>query len=385
MRKLATIRRIKDIRPIPGADNIELAIIDGWECVVSKIDGFEVGEPVIYVEVDSVLPDRPEFEFMRKRKFRVKTIKLRGQISQGLVLPLEMFPTIVNSKGLETFVETFTEGEDVTEVMGITKYDPEAEKEKAFYKGMKPNKISPIKKFLSHHALGRWILVNVLKQKLTLYFPSWIKKTDEERIQNLPKLWEHIKKSFIPLFVTEKLDGTSATYFYKDGEFGVCSRNLFLVSEDDSPYWEMAKKYRVKETMKVIVNKFHLKSLVLQGEIIGEGIQKNPYGLKERRLNLFTCYVDGVKKPHEEMLFLLNSVYTEQDTIVIPVIPLVPVVSSYLLIPSDYPLEAFIEMTNADKSVIDSTKLREGLVCRNYEEGISFKVINPEYLLKKNE
>ena len=118
MRKLATIREVADIRPIQGADNIEVAQIDGWECVVRKGE-FHVGEHVIYVEVDSVLPDRPEFEFMRNRKFRVRTIKLRGQVSQGLVFPLAVLP-----------VGTPTElGQDVTKELGIEKYDPQAAQE----------------------------------------------------------------------------------------------------------------------------------------------------------------------------------------------------------------------------------------------------------------
>ena len=119
MRHLATIRKIKEIRPIPNADRIEVAVIDGWEVVVNKSDGFIAGDLVIYIEIDSVLPDRPEFEFMRKYKFRVKTIKLRGQVSQGLVLPMTI-------QGLPK--GEYKLGQDITDLLGIKKYDPEAAK-----------------------------------------------------------------------------------------------------------------------------------------------------------------------------------------------------------------------------------------------------------------
>ena len=122
MRHLATIRKIKELRPIPNADRIEVAIIDGWECIVNKADGFKVGDLIVYIEIDSVLPDKPEFEFMRKYKFRVKTIKLRGQVSQGLVLPLSILGT-----------NPYGEGADVTETLGIKKYDPEAAQEKVWW------------------------------------------------------------------------------------------------------------------------------------------------------------------------------------------------------------------------------------------------------------
>lgn len=116
MRKLATIREISNIRPIEGADKIVVAQVDGWECVVQK-DEFQIGQHIVYIEVDSIVPERPEFEFLRPRKFRVRTIKLRGQVSQGLVLPLSILP---NGTGCDL-------GDDVTDALGIKKYDPEAQ------------------------------------------------------------------------------------------------------------------------------------------------------------------------------------------------------------------------------------------------------------------
>ena len=119
MRRLATVRTITEIKPIEKADAIEVAIVDGWECVCKKNE-FKVGEKVVYIEIDSIVPDRPEFEFLRDRKFRVKTIKLRGQVSQGLVLPLSILPQNKNYKV----------DDDVTDILGVIKYDPQAERVK---------------------------------------------------------------------------------------------------------------------------------------------------------------------------------------------------------------------------------------------------------------
>lgn len=136
MRKLASIREISAIHPIPGADRIEVAQVDGWECVVQKGE-FQVGQHIVYVEVDSIVPDVPEFEFLRPRKFRVRTIKLRGQVSQGLVLPLSILPD-----GAPCDL-----GDDVTEVLHITKYDPEAQQEAMLTKQPK-QPTNPIVKYL---------------------------------------------------------------------------------------------------------------------------------------------------------------------------------------------------------------------------------------------
>jgi RNA ligase (TIGR02306 family) len=122
-RKLASIQVIRDIRPIEGADAIELAIINNWQVVVAKNVGHQIGDHVVYCEIDSFLPIQEEFEFLRKSSykkmadregFRLKTIKLRGQVSQGLILPMSVFGD---------FGWTAYEGLDVTERLGIIKYE----------------------------------------------------------------------------------------------------------------------------------------------------------------------------------------------------------------------------------------------------------------------
>lgn len=168
-RKLAHIELIEDINPIPNADAIEVVSVLGWRCVVKKGD-FKLGDKVIYVEVDSILPDKPEFEFLRDRKFRIKTIKLRGQVSQGLVLPL--------SSLLENYKGSLKVGTDVTEAMGIIKYEAQPEETKETES--KPK--SAFDRFMRRF----WWYRKFFVKKTSGTFPSWIRKTDEERIQNMP-------------------------------------------------------------------------------------------------------------------------------------------------------------------------------------------------------
>ena len=240
MRKLASIREISDIRPISGADRIEVAQVDGWECVVQKGE-FHVGQHIVYIEVDSIVPEVPEFEFLRARKFRVRTIKLRGQVSQGLVLPLTILPD-----GAPRNL-----GDDVTEILHITKYDPEAQQE-AMLVNQQKKSTNLIVKYLMRFAWFRKIFA---KPKRKGGFPDWIVKTDETRIQNLPVLFEAERDKGTEFSITEKMDGQSATYFLnriskRKFEFGVCSRNIRLVEPDNSSYWTVAKKYDIENVLK---------------------------------------------------------------------------------------------------------------------------------------
>ena len=197
-RQLASIQKIRKLRPIPGADFILVAEVLGWECIVKK-DEFREGDLVVYFEVDSILPQRPEFEFMRERKFRVKTIKLKKQISQGLVMPLSVVPKALDRSGM------YYEGDDVTELLGVTKFDLQAKAERdalmALENQMRQTKIP---KWLMNISAFRYIYFK-LNPKIKGNWPSWIQKTDESRIQSSArKLMEHYDKAW---YVTEKLDG----------------------------------------------------------------------------------------------------------------------------------------------------------------------------------
>ena len=173
-RKLAHIETIAEIKPIKGADKIELAYVLGWQCVVKKGE-FKVGDKIIYVEVDSVMPERPEFEFLRDRKFKIKTIKLKGQISQGLVLPIYYNDNVY----LKSILHNLDIGADVTKLLGITKYLSISEKEEITQQETNiSNEKNKFKKFIMRYS---WIIKLFFSRKRKGGLPYWVVKTDEPR------------------------------------------------------------------------------------------------------------------------------------------------------------------------------------------------------------
>jgi len=334
IRKLASIRVISDIKPIEGADMIELAIVDGWKVVVAKNVGHKVGDTVVYCEIDSFLPIREKFEFLRKSSykkmgdqegFRLKTIKLRGQVSQGLILPMSVFGD---------FGWTAYEGLDVTERLGIVKYEP------------------PIPAELSGKVKG--------------LFPSFLRKTDEERVQNLTKEYEQYKSLGRKFYVTEKLDGSSATFYYKDGVFGVCSRNLELLETEGNTFWKVARELDLENKMRDFgVN------ISLQGELIGEGIQGNPYKIKGQTVKFFNLFdID---------LHVYHSLAHLDRALGIMGLKMVPIVDEFFNLPET--MEELLKYAE-DKSILNSNFDREGVVIRSNDRTISFKVISNKFLLK---
>ena len=240
MRKIASIQRVLALHPIPDADAIERATILGWELVVKK-DEFKVGDLCVYVEIDGLLPPKPEFSFLASKNYRIKTIRLRGQISQGICFPLSVLP---EGTSIEEDVE-------VSEILGITKYE------------------APIPTVLGGTVRGT--------------FPVFMPKTDETRVQNLQReLFKHAGKS---AYVTEKLDGSSVTFFLKDGDFGVCSRNYDLEKDPENAFWRVAIEQNIEEKLRAFG-----RNIALQGELIGEGIQKNKYKLKGLSVRFFTAF-----------------------------------------------------------------------------------------------
>ena len=248
MRKLASVRTISDISPIENADNIVCATVDGWKVVTQKSNNFKPGDLVVYFEIDSFLPVTEKFEFLRKSSFKVmegkegfrlKTIRLRGQISQGLILPMSEFFTL-NENGFWTTPGgiVLEDGDDLTEYLGVLKY------EKALASS------------LSGIAKGN--------------FPSFIQKTDQERVQNIYKYFFRDEWSYIEFETTLKLDGSSMTVYYKDGYVGVCSRNLDLLEDDTNSFWKMAKDSNLINSLAA-----YGKNFAIQGELMGPGIQGN--------------------------------------------------------------------------------------------------------------
>jgi hypothetical protein len=374
MRKLATVRKISNIRPIENADAIEVCSIDGWNVVIKKGIHKE-GDLAVYIEVDSLLDENnPVFEFMRPRGFKVKTIKLRGQISQGLIIPLKEFEDIL-------IIHQLAEGDDLTKILKISKFEVdddllEAQEVKEDEKGFKRMLIRKIRKMLGIKKTDK-------KKYGAKGFPTHlVSKTDEKRVQNFSKSITP-DKSFI---VTEKLDGTSATYvlekkkgFFKPKyEFYICSRNL-RISENDvtSKYVKIAKKYGIRERLMEMMEHENKKMkecvISLQGEIVGQGIQKNRYE-KELEFYAFTLTKNGVRENFCDSLDLLWKYDGE-----FPTIKQVPIISSSHRFSSG---EDVVNKSNM-KSLLNPRTIAEGIVIRNVKDlSESYKAINPEFLLK---
>lgn len=332
-RKLATIVKINDIQPIPNADAIEVASVKGWKVVVKKNE-YKIGDLAVYYEIDSLLPIKPEFEFLRKSSykrmfngtegFRLKTIKLRNQISQGLITPIPS--SVIEPK----------EGDDLTEVLGVIKYE------------------APIPAQLAGKIKGT--------------FPSFIPKTEEIRIQNFQSEF-----GFNPggerVYITEKLDGTSFTCYFKDGVFGVCGRNWELTETDDNSLWRVAKMLELKEKFTK-----HGKNIALQGELIGAGINGNIYGLSDHKLFFFTGY--DIDKKRRMFFDELEWVLFGFD------LEMVPVIDSNAMLPTGDIVDYMLLFAEG-KSDINAETDREGIVVRGLEKEFSFKAISNTYLLNE--
>lgn len=255
-RTLASVRKINEIKPIEGADLIELAIIDGWQVVTQKSNNFKPGDLVVYFEIDSLLPIIPKFEFLRPSSyvsaahsaegegFRIKTRKLRGEISQGLILPISEIYDLIQDYNVDLH-----EGYDLTHILNVKKYE-------------------------------RVVPAN-FQGTATGFFPSFIPKTDAERVQNC---FKKVCKDH-EFEVTEKLDGTSFTFFRTNDDVGVCSRNYQLEFDETNIYWQIALRYDLPVKLRELNY-----NIAIQGEIIGNGIQGNKYKLSDRKLYVFNIY-----------------------------------------------------------------------------------------------
>ncbi len=339
-RKLATIRCIEEIKPIPDADMIEAARVGGW-WVVCKKNEFKVGDSAMYFEIDSFVPSAIAPFLTKPGKVpsvyegvmgeRLRTVRLKKQISQGLLIPLTAF-----AYGL--IDDVVDEGDDYTERLGILKYE------------------KPLPAQLAGFAKGN--------------FPSFIPKTDQERIQNLskrlPEFYEHSWQ------ITEKLDGSSMTVYVKYNEdgvaSGVCSRNLDLKDEGSNSFWEAAKKYELIEKIRSTG-----RSLAVQGELVGEGIQGNSYKITGR---MFYCF-DIFDIDRQE--YLLPSEVTDLcKELGIPTVPELDFDATIV----NFTVQQLLDMAEG-RSEIGVKPLREGLVFKsNQDRSLSFKAISNSWLLK---
>lgn len=343
MRKLATIRKINNLEPIPGADLIQVATIDGWKVVV-KTDEFAIGDRCVYFEIDSFLPVRPEFEFLRKSSyrtvdglgegFRLKTIRLRGQISQGLALPLALL--FGDELGF------LDDGADVTEVLGVKKYE------------------QPLPAQLAGQVKG--------------LFPNFIPKTDQERIQNCGSevFGEYADQDFE---VTLKLDGTSFTAYYDRGEVGVCSRNYELKISDANKDNSLIRA--AHDSGLLMALKGMERNIAVQAELMGPGIQGNREQLKTGTLFIFDVYLIDEQRymtPTERMDFydeLINWGINPNLCGHVPVIETVNI--------SQFKSVADVLAYAEGPSM--NHKVREGVVFKHQTSDFSFKAISNTFLL----
>jgi RNA ligase (TIGR02306 family) len=352
MRKLASIQTVNAAEPIPNADAIEKVRVLGWWVVVKKGE-FKPGDRVVYCEIDALLPERAEFEFLRANcykpaqtdatgaatvpaGFRIKTIKLRGQVSQGICFPLSVLPPDLAAN----------EDADVTDALGVRKWEP-------------PQTVG-------------------MGGRVKGSFPGFLPKTDETRVQVLEKvIARHQGRTF---YVTEKLDGTSFTAFVREGEFGVCSRNMLLDPTDEaSVLVRVAKRLNLEERLRALGAERGF-DVAVQGEVIGPGVQQNKYNLPEVTLRVFNVFNVSAYRflDHADMLAAVAEMNLE----------LVPQLGTVVLAHGVDELVALSEGT----SVLNAKAQREGIVLRplvevedEYLGRLSFKAINPKFLLKYDE
>ncbi len=348
MRKMASIQRVIDTFPISGADKIEACQVLGWVCVIKKGE-LKAGDLCVYFEIDSILPNESEFAFMEARRYRVKTVKLRKQVSQGLALPLDNI----------TFVDLSSakEGDDVTEVLKVKQYTSN--------------------------------LPACLRGKVAGKFPGFLIKTDEDRIQSQPRLLERLCGRTV--YSTEKLDGSSFTAYLKDDtsaegydqgtnpikKFGICSRNLELKTDDDyftgndikNRFWQVARSEDVESKLRK-----YGKNIAIQGEMVGPGIQKNKYNLTETELYIFNVFDIDTREYYE-----LEAMQTFCKNFGFKT---VPILETFVL---QHSVNDLVQLSK-NQSVLNKQTKREGIVVRTATGNrCSFKVINPDFLLKYDE
>lgn len=395
-RKLAHIEAVHDIRPIPGADRIEQIRVLGWNVIVKK-DEFKEGDLCIYIEIDSKVPeDDARYEFLASKHFKIKTMKMRGTISQGIVFPLSQFPELRDVKV----------GDDVTKALGITKIVTDEERRLAREEGWNKQNAERVKlgRFGARHpkfaksAIGRWMLGHKVtryvilalfggKTQKPLAFPDWIRKTDEERIQNLPD-YCNLPNTFI---ATEKVDGTSTTFAVnakdkknKNYEFIVCSRNVRQATptqanwhskDGENVYWEMAFKYNIQEVLTNIAREHKWDKVVLQGETVGEGLQGNRYAYTDRKFFAYNFIVNGQKWDTVKAAEFLKPYGITWVPILDTEFKMLPTVDDMLAYAEGY-------------SVITEEKnkySREGIVFRAVDfPELSFKAVSNSFLLEKH-
>jgi RNA ligase (TIGR02306 family) len=341
MRKLATIRRIDAIKPIEGADAIELAVLGGWQTVIKKGE-YQVGDLAVYLEIDSWIPTelapflskgKEPKEYNGVKGERLRTIRLKGALSQGLLLPFGVCMSNYEGEAVST---DWNEGDDVTELLGIQKWE------------------RPVPAQLAGQVRGN--------------FPTAVPKTDQERAQNLVKEIAEAQARGLKFEISEKLEGSSCTFFLDlENQFHVCSRNLDLKCDVNNSFWRAAIKNNVDNRM-IVAN---LEGYAIQGELIGPGIQGNIYGLSDIEFYVFDVYntkegrylTPVERKGIVELLGLKH----------VPILAWDKDLSTGIV--SD-----LLELADG-RSELGSKPMREGLVWKEMNGGMTMKTISNAYLI----
>lgn len=402
-RELAYLVKIDNVTPISGYDRVELAHVGGWTVVVGKNE-FKVGDTAIYFEIDSQLPAKPPFsnmEFLVKKGYKVKTQKMCKSISQGLLMSVNQFngwyvqadgSVWDSNSGDHGRHDLCDESRFLTKDLGVT-YAVAADNKR------KANSLDKYKKMAQRHhklfcsPLFRWLMERNWGKKLLFAFfgkkkdkngawPSWVQKTDEERIENLNYLFA----SKTPWIATEKIDGTSTTFSIKRThkafshnkyDFYVCSRNVVFDKPDracfydNNVYLEMAQKYNIEEKMRqLLVDHPEWEWITIQGETYGQGIQKRDYHTPDHHFMAFNFITSEDGRWNSiEMRDFLQSIG----------IPVVPIVNEQYILPDS--LDQLRNMVESKASEIDGD-MREGVVFRSLDGVRSFKCVSPAFLLK---
>lgn len=393
-RELCYVVNIDRIEPIVGSDNCEAAVVGGWR-VMTRKGTFQVGDKAVYFEIDSKVPEIETFAFLAPKHYKVKTQKYtfggKGlMISQGLLMSFEDFGWDINK---------YEVGDFLTETLGVKYSVVEDNKRKASidkYKRMaqrhaKLFKTNKLVKWLYARTWGKKLLFLFLgnkRDKKAAFWPSWVVKTDEERVQNLPQLFPPDDTEW---FVTEKVDGTSTTFTMKrlkrnKYEFYVCSRNVCFDKPEKEEklfyetniYTEMAIKYNAEEVLKNILETHsEFEFATIQGETYGKSVQQRDYHMDNidfKAFNLIFGYKDGTTKRlnPREMTEILTNTYN---------IPCVPILDEHFKLPNS--IDEMVTYADGD-SIIDGD-YREGVVLRTADGVNSFKAVSNIYLLNKNE
>ncbi len=383
-RELAYVVKVDEIRPIEGADRVEVAIVNGWHIMVRK-DQFKPGDLAIYFEIDSKVPAEEPFMFLEPKHFKIKTQKyFKGTvISQGLLMSFEDFGWNRDAYRLGDFLTqklkvTYAVDEDnVRKAASVDKYKKMAQRHG---------------KLFSHQPF-RWLMRRDWGKKVLFVFfgkakdkktgwPAWVSKTDEERVQNMPWILENKN----PWVATEKIDGTSTTFTMKRTktrflkkekfEFYICSRNVVFDKPDKAcfydtnVYTEMAEKYNVEAVLqKILKNRPDLEWVTLQGETYGQGIQKREYSLKEHSFMGFNFITSAEGRWDSKRASKLMMEFG---------IPWVPIVDENFILPDT--VDELLTIATGN-SVVDGG-MREGLVFRSQDGVQSFKAVSNDFLLK---